>query len=323
LIDEPFRYGINFDFAVGDNGGDQLAEELAETLEADPNVTTLTYYAQTFTRSGGTSMPLMGVQPVRGGGAPTVISGRLPSGADEIALGRIAATDVDARLGDTLSMTGPTGSTTYTVVGIVALPGFGSNEGIGEGAVTTLAGFHLVDDRTQVTNAAVGFAEVSNGLDRYVAMLGEAPLEEPYVPAAIASIDRVRSIPFVLAAVLGTLAVLTLAHGMFTSLRARRHDMAVLRSLGADSGFVTRAVHWQASSFALLSVLIGLPLGFIIGRVIFARYARGIGALDGASLPFGVVLVVVAGVLVLANLVTLFPARDARRLAPATVLQRD
>lgn len=322
LIDQPFRYGVNHDVALGDNGGDQLDDELVQALATDPNVTTLTYYAQTFTRAGDTSVPLLGMDHIRGEGEPTVITGRLPTGTDEVALGRIAAGDTGAGVGDQLTLTGPTGSATYLVVGLVALPGFGSNEGVGEGAVTTLDGFRLVDDSTQVTNAAVRFTSASDAADRYLAML-PGQTDDPFVPASIENLDRVRSIPFALAAVLAALTILTIAHGLLTSVRARRRDLAVLRSLGADSGFVSRTVHWQASAFALVPLLIGVPVGFTVGRLVFAAYARDIGAVDGAVLPLVVVAAIALGVMVLANLMAVLPARGARRLAPATVLRRD
>ena len=132
-----------------------------------------------------------------------------------------------------------------------------------------------------------------------------------------------KSVPFVLAAVLGALAVLTIAHGMITSLRARRHDVAVLRSLGADRGFVSRTVHWQATAFSIVPVLVGTPLGFIVGRLIFAAYARNLGAIDGATLPIVVLAGVVVGLVVLANAVATLSARGARRLVPARVLQAE
>jgi len=136
-------------------------------------------------------------------------------------------------------------------------------------------------------------------------------------------VARVRAIPFALAGVLGALVVLTVAHVMFTSTRARRRDLAILRSLGADRGWITRAVHWQATAFTVVPVAIGVPLGFIIGRIIFAAFANSMGAINDASLPVAIVAAVVLGVLVLANAVASIPARRARHMRPAVILQTD
>ena len=89
LIDEPFRYGSNMDASIGDNGGEQMDDRLAATLESDPNVESLIFYAQAYAKAGDTDVPLMGMQRVRGDSAPVLLSGRLPVSEDEIAIGRV------------------------------------------------------------------------------------------------------------------------------------------------------------------------------------------------------------------------------------------
>lgn len=87
---------------------------------------------------------------------------------------------------------------------------------------------------------------------------GNAQLERP---AAIINLGRIRSIPFLL----GALSVLTIAHEMITSIRSRRRDVAVLRSMGADRSWISRAIHWQATAIVVLPIAIGTPLGLIAG----------------------------------------------------------
>jgi hypothetical protein len=324
LVTEPFRYGVNYDANFGNNGGDQLPDGFADRLDADPNVTSLTLLALGQARVGGITVPLLGVESVRGNGAPSVLSGRLPTGDDEIAFGRVSGSDVGAHVGGDVTMSGPTGSQTFRVVGLVVVPGLGANEGVGEGAVVTLGGLSRVDEDVAVSSAAVHFRSRSMAFNDYGAEFGLASDSNPdFTPAAIANVARVRTIPFALAGVLGALVVLTVAHVMFTSTRARRRDLAILRSLGADRGWITRAVHWQATAFTVVPVAIGVPLGFIIGRIIFAAFANSMGAINDASLPVAIVAAVVLGVLVLANAVASIPARRARHMRPAVILQTD
>ncbi|MEY2580809.1 MAG: putative transport system permease protein [Ilumatobacteraceae bacterium] len=324
LVNEPFRYGVNFDASFGDNGGNQLPDGFRERLDADSNITSLALYAGSQARVGGTTVPLLGVEAVRGNGAPIVLTGRFPTADDEIAFGRVSGSDVGARVGGDVTMTGPTGSQTFHVVGLVVVPGLGANEGIGEGAVVTLGGLSRVDQKTQVTSAAVNFRSRSVAFNDYGSEFGLTSEPTPgFKPAAITNVARVRAIPFALAAVLAVLVVLTVAHIMFTSTRARRRDLAILRALGADRGWVTRAVHWQATTFTIVPLVVGVPLGFIIGRIVFAAFANSMGAINDASLPIEIVIVVVAGVLILANLVAAIPARRARRMRPALILQTD
>ena len=131
-----------------------------------------------------------------------------------------------------------------------------------------------------------------------------------------------RGIPFVLAGVLAVLAALTVGQGLLGSVRARRRELAVLSSLGADRSFVRRAVHWQATAFTIAPVLLAVPLGFVLGRAIFSAYADGIGVVDDAMFPSLAVLAVVTGLLVLANLVVVLP-RGLRRQRPSAMLRAE
>ena len=115
--------------------------------------------------------------------------------------------------------------------------------------------------------------------------------------------------------------VLTVAHTMLSSARNRRFDMAVLGGLGADRPWVSRVVHWQATSLALLPTLLGVPLGLLVGREVFRWLADSIGAASDASFPYRLVLAVIAVSLVLANPAATIPARRARKLALAALLQ--
>jgi len=136
----------------------------------------------------------------------------------------------------------------------------------------------------------------------------------------IANLARIRSIPFLLAGLVGALAVLTVVHVMATSVHHRRRDVALLRSLGADGRWINRAVHWQATSLSLVPFALGLPLGLIAGRLVFGLFADSVGTVPSASFPYALLTAVIAAFVVLANVVAAVPAHRARRLAPAPLL---
>jgi predicted lysophospholipase L1 biosynthesis ABC-type transport system permease subunit len=140
-------------------------------------------------------------------------------------------------------------------------------------------------------------------------------------PAAIVNVERVRSIPFVLAALLAALAVLTVGHMMVTSIQNRRRDVAILRSLGAYRRWIGRAVHWQATAFTVLPVAIGVPIGLIAGRIVFRSFADSIGTLNDASIPLLWVAGIVAGLLAIANVAAGISVRRIDRVAPAVLLR--
>jgi ABC-type lipoprotein release transport system permease subunit len=318
LIDEPFRYGRNVDVAMGDDGGEQFDPELAALLESDPNVESLNYYAQGFAKAGTSDVQVMGLQRVRGSSSPVLLHGRLPVSEDEIAFGEVTARDVGVDVGDDVTLSGDAGEHTYRVVGLAVLVGFGSNEGIGQGAVTTFEGLGEISDAS-INSATVDFrSPLDEAAVPYQSWRDS--ITEEYVPGAITSLLRVRAIPFVLAGLLGLLVVLTISHTLLTTLRARRRDLAVFRALGASPGFVSRAVHWQATLVTIVPALLGVPFGLVVGRLLFVALADEIGAVDTAALPLAVVGVVLAAVVVFANVIAVWPARIARRWAPAKAL---
>jgi ABC-type lipoprotein release transport system permease subunit len=310
------------DASIGDNGGDQIDDELVAALNSDPNVSSLIYYAQDYAKADDADVPVMGMQRARGHVAPELLSGRLPVSEDEIAMGRVTARRVGVGVDDDVTLSGSAGSHTYRVVGLVVLTGLGSNDGIGQGALTTLDGLRQISDAA-VTSATVDFHSRDQAIATYFPDLDQSGGPEPFVPPDIVSLTRVRSVPYVLAALLGVLVVLTITQTLLSSMRARRRDLAILRALGGPPSLLRRSIHWQATLVTLVPALFGIPIGLIVGRLVFMALADDIGAVDDAVFPSGALAAVIVGVLVLANVIAIWPARLARRLSAAAALRTE
>jgi ABC-type lipoprotein release transport system permease subunit len=323
LIEEPFRYGTNYDAAIGDNGGTELPPGFADRLDAQPDVASLILYFDDSARVGDTTVPVLGMEIVRGEGTPTVVAGRLPVGNDEIAFGRVTARDIDAEIGDEVTLVGATGTALYQVTGLVVVPGLGANDGLGHGGLVTPSGLTKIDADARPTMAAVQLRGSYADFAATVPELADTAPNDPYQPGAIVNIARVRTIPFALAVVLAALALLTVGHVMVTSTRGSRRELAILRSLGARSGWIARAVHWHATLFTLFCVAVGIPLGVIIGRLVWIAFAQNMGAIDNALVPVAAVVVGVLAIVALANVAAAIPARRARRVRPAQLLRTE
>jgi ABC-type lipoprotein release transport system permease subunit len=85
-------------------------------------------------------------------------------------------------------------------------------------------------------------------------------------PTDVQNLGRVGSLPDVLAGLLALLAASALAHLLVTSIRQRRRDLAVLKTLGFVRSQVSAAVAWQATTVAVVALAVGMPLGFALGR---------------------------------------------------------
>ena len=324
LVTDPSRYGENYDGSFG-SGQTVVSDELLAALEAEPDIDALMLLSEGQARVDSYTLRLIGMEPVKGDVSPKVLAGRLPVSEDEIALGRLAARDLDVGVGDELALEGVDGTHTFRVTGLAVVPSIGSNDGVGQDGLVTYAGLQQIDPsvvaNTPIFNVRPGSAPGTVG--RIMTENGAADTGEASVPAAITNLGRVRAIPYLLAALLGVLATLTVAHVMLTSMNNRRRDVAIVRCLGADRSWITRAVHWQATSFIVPPLVIGTPVGLIVGRLAFRSFADSVGAVNGASLPFVFVGAILVGLLVLANLAAAVPARRARRLAPALLLQSE
>jgi len=108
---------------------------------------------------------------------------------------------------------------------------------------------------------------------------------------------------------------------LIVSIGGRRRDLAVLRAVGADGPWIGRAVHWQATTLVAAPIVLGVPLGIVLGGLVFRAFADGIGALPDPTTSLLLLLGIVGGIVVLANVVALLPARQARLVSAAQLLR--
>jgi predicted lysophospholipase L1 biosynthesis ABC-type transport system permease subunit len=141
-------------------------------------------------------------------------------------------------------------------------------------------------------------------------------------PAEIANLERIRWTPVVLAGVLAALAIATVAHTLLTSIRRRRRDLAMLKTIGFQRGQVSAAVAWQATTFAT-AALIGLPLGLALGRVLWRALANQMGIVPDVATPALALVLAVPVTIVLANVIAVVPGWLAGRVRPAVALRAE
>jgi hypothetical protein len=128
--------------------------------------------------------------------------------------------------------------------------------------------------RTHIVAAADRtFAADPNGQGNVVAVRGVQR------PAQIVDYRSVGSTPVFLAAALALGAIVALALTLVASVRRRRRDLALLKALGFTPRQLARVVAWQATSHRTRRrILVGVPLGILIGRQLWTLFARSINA---------------------------------------------
>jgi len=147
------------------------------------------------------------------------------------------------------------------------------------------------------------------------------------VPASgrgeVPTLGRIAQVPLALAALLAVLAALTLAQTLVTSVRRRRRDLAILKTLGFVQRQVRGAVAWQATALAVVSLVLGLPLGLGLGRWSWTAFADGIGVIPAVAVGALPLALTAIGTVALANVVAAVPARLAARTRPAAILRSE
>jgi ABC-type antimicrobial peptide transport system permease subunit len=84
---------------------------------------------------------------------------------------------------------------------------------------------------------------------------------------------------------------------------------------------VVRVVAWQATTFAVVALLLGLPLGVVAGRLAWSAFAGSAGVAAQPTVPLWLILLTVPVTLLLAHLIAAPPGWPAARLRPAAVLR--
>jgi hypothetical protein len=326
VVDEPARYGQSIDFVL-DNGAaavpaDQLEWALEQSFVSDVEI-----YRSTSAAIGDVSTPVMSSEPVRGHAGPTLLEGRVPSGDDEVALGRVTARRVGSGVGDLVAIQVSSEIVDLEVVGLVILPSIRGYDVLGVGAYVDGPAL----ERLGVTDApesAVG--RLADGADRDAARMEAAEVFGLAVddltlspPGKIVNLERVVFVPFVLAGILLLLAIVTVVAATWSGVRRRDRTVAILRAIGADRSWLRLAGTWQAWSFMAIPVLLGTLLGVVLGRTVFRNVAENTGTVSDPATPWILGSAALLVLVVIATCVTLLAGRRARCGPPARLLHAE
>ena len=286
----------------------------------------------------------------------TILDGRAPGADGEVALAPATARAYGVEVGDTVDVTLAGGehrgeTRPLRVVGIVLLPTT-PHSSYDQGAMLTSQQLHELFDVEPLTSASAASIDSGAPVEE---VFDEVPPVVPYLYAALdddadaravaAEIDaevqpglgaapttipndlvnlrNVRILPVLFGAFTILLAIGTLAHVSASVVRRRATDLAVLRTIGLTPRQTRMTLSWQATTVAVVGLVIGLPLGILLGRASWRWVAQSTPMLYVAPLGLLAVLLVVPVALVVANLLSLWPGRQAARLKPAEVLRTE
>ncbi len=341
LATTPAAYGYNWDThlysrALARTDAAPSCSSLHTAVVDDPAVAALAITCSDSLEVEGHAVSGYAFHSLTGAITPTVIDGRAPRAADEVALGRDTLDQIGAVLGDRVQIVGPDGRRTYRVVGTVALPLFtalagkiGNTQAVADGAVLTSAGLRSLSGTEDGVYTPI-VVRWKSGADLVAARRRLAALPEgvgrplsAIVPLEVDRLEQVDALPWVLGGFLALIGIFGVGYVLVSSVRRRGRDLAVLKSLGFRRRQIGATVATQATVLGTIGLLLGVPLGVIVGRAVWNAVATGTGFASIVTVPAVGLLGLVLATLVIVNLIAVVPARRAARLRPAVVLRSE
>src|SRR5262249_13765604 len=140
---------------------------------------------------------------------------------------------------------------------------------------------------------------------------------------AVQSLRDLRSLPYALGVFFALLASATVAHALVTTVRRRRQELAIMRSIGFTRRQSRVAIAWQATIIAVIGIALGVPLGIAAGRFVWRWLAHNLPIVYVPPLAALAVVLVIPAAIALANLLAAWPARAAARIRPAEALRTE
>jgi hypothetical protein len=269
------------------------------------------------------------------------VEGHLPSRDNQIGLGVTTMRQVGAHIGSAVlvTVTSRVGQHTfpYQVVSQVSFPELGGFVSLGTGALLTNAGIERAicppgPQRALCRQQVEGHG--SNGIRaafvpgprgqaaiRHYLARNSSIATVPTTPTSLINFGEAVNFPLIFGAMLAVFGAATLMHLLVVSVSRRRREVGLLKVLGFVNGQVVASVAWQATTLALLGLVVGIPLGVVAGRATWNLFANNLGVVPLAEVPVWVMGILALGVLVVANLLAVLPALAATRTRPARLLQ--
>jgi hypothetical protein len=315
LVGDPVRYGEGADLRLEDARTPDI-----QRIAADPRVTGLTVvYSATSRLADGTELPVVAAAPRKGTVPIDVTAGRAPAREGEIALNPRIADDLGVGIGDVLRVrTSAQREVPVTVVGTTVV--VGDNGGLGGTGVLAASQIGQLAQGAPLVRAMIMAAP--GQVDALRAEYGaELELTGRALPMEVRNLADLLRLPEILAGVLALVAGAAVAHTLLAASRRHLRDVAVLAVLGATPRQVRATLAVTAAATVVPVLLLGIPIGLGIARLLWGQVAISIGVGGDLAVPVGLLALAVPVVVVVALALAVLPAARSARLPAAELLR--
>jgi ABC-type lipoprotein release transport system permease subunit len=341
LTATPRLYGAPFQLNISNPSGG-LSPALLANLEHNKAVSGIMKGFAAPVSVNKVAVGAAAVTPIKGQVLLSTVSGHVPDGDGQIGLGATTMRQAGAHLGSVVRVTVPSPSggrrtVPFRVVSQISFPVL-SGLSLGTGSAFTTAGYEnaacppgprqpaclraLSSERVpggllvSFVSGPPGQAAISHYLDTYQSVAALV-----IAPTALVNFGEAVNFPLIFGAMLAVFGAATLVHLLVVSVSRRRREFGLLKALGFVNGQVAATVAWQATTVAMVGIVIGVPLGILIGRVTWSAFASNLGFVPVSIVQGWLLAALIAGILVAANLLAALPALAARRFQAGQLLR--
>ncbi len=305
--------------------------ELSDSLRAVDGVGLVTTLRFAPTQVGDTAVSLLGIDPA----TYPQVSGLTFSEGDDAAydalldgrgiiLNPLLSAQGGAKLGETIDLLTPTGTQTYTVVGV------GGDYLNAKIATAYISQANLATDfnRTEDVLLQVNLAE---GADRETAEAGmRAAIRnypqfrmisgQEYIDENLSIFDAAFSAMYILVLFLAIPSVIGMVNTLAIGVIERTREIGMLRAVGATRNQIRRIVVAEALILSALGTVFGVIAGLYLGYVGMTTFETLGYPMEYVFPTTGVIIALVAGLL-FGVLAAIIPARQASRLEVVQALR--
>jgi hypothetical protein len=345
LTATPALYGAPFQMYFNYSGpGGTFGSDLLKDLKHDHRIDQITVASLPDVTVNHVQVRTIAASSLRGSMLLSAVQGRLPAGPGQIALGASTMRTTGARIGGSVRVTvaDPSGAPhtrSFRVVGMLAFPGDFTTGGLGTGAAVTTAGYVAAQCPPGPKQAAC-LKQAGKRIPDLVVIhavdgpAGQAALSHyggkqddnatrPVIPAALVNFGESANFPLLLGGIVTLCGLATLGHLLVVSVARRRTENGLLRALGMVRRQLASIVFWQATTVAVIAIVLGIPIGIAVGQAVWRAFAVSLGVVPAPVVHVWPLAAVAVGVLVTANVLAAIPALSATRARPGRVLRAE
>jgi len=251
-----------------------------------------------------------------------------PGAPRVVVISEVLVTKEDIKLGDTVTFMTATGAEDFEVVGVVA--------SLRMNGMTQFFPYNNLKEVLQRNNTVTGFMIFTTStnhkdIDKVSTLIEDEMMAEGYMVQNeimyVTEEDNQQNNQQIatLMGALGSLIVLITLIGLMNTLTMnileRTKEIGILRCIGSRAWDIRMVFGSEGFAMGLLGWVVGIPMGFVIGRIIWEMLLRMLDVEAPYLYPVKYILYVLLVTVGMTLLIIQFPLRRATRMKPGDALR--